>query len=45
MNTPKYKVRIGMGIENTYFASERRGYGKNKNLEDCTRLYKMDEIQ
>jgi hypothetical protein len=24
MNTPKYKVKIGMGIENTYFASDYR---------------------
>lgn len=32
MNTPKYKVRIGMGIENTYFALDyqiiaQKGFG------------------
>jgi len=37
MNIP-YKVKIGMGIENTPESSGkgRRKNGKNKNLEDCT---------
>jgi len=46
MNIPKYKVKIGMGIENTPESSEkRRGKNENnKNLEDSTGLYKVDEI-